>query len=136
MGSQMPVRVLLIDDDELIRDVFTLMLSRRFEVDSAATGAEALELIGEGGPYAVIVCDMQLPDMDGRAIYEFQGRAGRADIQDRMIFCTGGSSESRLSEFLVAIGEERVLHKPCRADELFAVIDQMLGAPDGGGVTT
>jgi CheY-like chemotaxis protein len=130
MTSPASPRILLIDDDELIRDVFTMMLTRRFEVDSAATGEEALERITEGGPYAVIVCDLQLPDMDGRAIYELQGEAGRSDIQDKMVFCTGGSSESRLSEFLISLGEERVIQKPCRADELFAVIDRRLASPE------
>ena len=91
MTSPASPRILLIDDDELIRDVFTMILTRRFEVDSAATGEEALERITEGGPYSVIVCDLQLPDMDGRAIYELQGEAGRSDIQDKMVFCTGGS---------------------------------------------
>jgi len=136
MGSQVPCRVLLIDDDELIRDVFTMMLSRRFEVECAATGGEALDLLGSGGPYAVIVCDMQLPDMDGQAIYEAQAEAGRQDIQERMVFCTGGSAEPRVSEFLGAIGDERVIYKPCRADELFEVIDRMLGTGSGGGPTS
>ena len=45
MTSPASPRILLIDDDELIRDVFTMILTRRFEVDSAATGEEALELL-------------------------------------------------------------------------------------------
>ncbi|MGB1698777.1 MAG: response regulator [Nannocystaceae bacterium] len=126
MSSQAQQRILLIDDDELIREVFVLMLERRFTVDSAATGEEALALLESGGPYTVIVCDLQLPDMDGRAIFEAQAAAGRSELQDRMLFCTGGSAENRLSEFLVEIGEDRVLNKPCRADELFEAIDRMI----------
>lgn len=118
-------RVLLIDDDELIVDVFKLMLSKRYEVDCALDGDGGLKLMRDGGPYAVIICDLQLPDMDGQAIYETMMSEGREKIVQSMLFCTGGTIDARSNAFLERMGPTRVLNKPCRVDELFTAIDRM-----------
>jgi two-component system copper resistance phosphate regulon response regulator CusR len=58
-------RVLVIDDEPKIVSFVTRALSARgYEVDSAGSGAEGLELIRLGG-YAVVVLDLRLPDIDG-----------------------------------------------------------------------
>ena len=67
--------MLVIDDDDLIVEVFRLMLSRHYEVECVMTGADALASLRDVSSYRAVVCDLQLPDMDGRAIYE--ARSGR-----------------------------------------------------------
>jgi len=58
-------RVLVIDDEPKIVSFVTRALSARgYDVDSAGTGANGLELIRIGG-YAVVVLDLRLPDIDG-----------------------------------------------------------------------
>jgi EAL domain-containing protein (putative c-di-GMP-specific phosphodiesterase class I)/GNAT superfamily N-acetyltransferase len=60
--------VLIIDDDDFVRGmagrIFTALGVGRVEM--AAGGAAALALVGDGGtPFDVIVCDLDMPDMDG-----------------------------------------------------------------------
>src|SRR4051794_38546039 len=58
-------RVLMIDDDPDIRQLIAFALvDEGFEVDEAADGHEALELVGRQHP-DVILLDMKMPGMDG-----------------------------------------------------------------------
>lgn len=61
----MSQRVLFVDDDEVILATIRRQLRKRFEFDMALNGEEALALLTNGGPYAVIVSDMRMPEMDG-----------------------------------------------------------------------
>jgi CheY-like chemotaxis protein len=61
-------RILLVDDDDDIRLVAGLSLQRvgGHEVESVASGADALDAIVDGG-FDLVLLDMQMPGMDGRA---------------------------------------------------------------------
>jgi CheY-like chemotaxis protein len=59
------VRVLLVEDNELNRDMLSRRLGRKgFEVVMALDGAEALEMAASQAP-ALILMDMNLPVIDG-----------------------------------------------------------------------
>lgn len=63
------IRVLLVDDQKLVRQGFALMLSVEDDIEvvgQAGTGAEAIELAGELRP-DVILMDVQMPVLDGIA---------------------------------------------------------------------
>jgi diguanylate cyclase (GGDEF)-like protein len=58
-------RVLLVDDDQLVRSrLAALLRMSHYEVHTAATGAEALALL-RTLPCEIVVTDWQMPDMDG-----------------------------------------------------------------------
>lgn len=60
-----PARILLVDDEMSIqRSVAPLLRSRGYDVDVAATGADAIRLASTHRPDLVIL-DLGLPDMDG-----------------------------------------------------------------------
>ena len=69
-------RVLLVDDEQQLLDGLRRTLRGRYDVSTASSGAEGLELLAEsvvsGNPFAVIVSDMRMPLMDGA---EFLGSA-------------------------------------------------------------
>ena len=63
-------RILMVDDDEALRASLAeqLQLHEEFETTTAGTAAEALEVIKQDY-FDVVLLDVGLPDMDGRAIY-------------------------------------------------------------------
>jgi CheY-like chemotaxis protein len=62
-------RLLLVDDEELVRDVLAEHLEDAgFSVLVAAGGAEALALIAAGEVVDALVTDLSMPGMDGLAV--------------------------------------------------------------------
>jgi two-component system response regulator MprA len=64
-GGARERRILLVEDDESIREFIEMALSDDgYEVAAAADGAAALELVGRWRPQLVLL-DMRMPKMDG-----------------------------------------------------------------------
>ncbi len=64
------MRVLVVDDNESAREIFANMLQAfKFSVDVAADGVQALAAMhaaqAAGTPYAIVVMDWLMPEMDG-----------------------------------------------------------------------
>lgn len=58
-------RVLIIDDDRYLLDIYSVKFNEEgYEVDTAAGGQEALEKM-DGGDYSVVLLDIVMPSMDG-----------------------------------------------------------------------
>ncbi len=61
-------RILVVDDEPMMADSLKQNLAEEgYTVDTAATGAEAIELFDRGGHH-LCICDLQLPDVDGMEI--------------------------------------------------------------------
>lgn len=58
-------KILFVDDDASLLSVYKHALHNLFELDTATSGEQALHLLSEQGPYAIIVADMRMPCMDG-----------------------------------------------------------------------
>ncbi len=64
----MAKKILLIDDDTYIRDLYNeLLTSEGFEIDLAKDGATGLEKIQQGG-YDLVLLDIMLPKIDGHGV--------------------------------------------------------------------
>ena len=78
------IKVLLADDQELIRQSLSFVMSKQEDIEmvgTAANGCEALELVEEKQP-DVVLLDIRMPEMDGvectrRIKQEFQPRNTR-----------------------------------------------------------
>jgi response regulator RpfG family c-di-GMP phosphodiesterase len=61
----MSEKVLLVDDEIAILNGYQRLLHREFQTDIAVGGTAALISLTTKGPYAVVVSDMRMPEMDG-----------------------------------------------------------------------
>ena len=57
--------ILFVDDEPVVLQAFERQLRNRFSIRTAGSAAEALKILQEDGPCAVIISDMQMPGMDG-----------------------------------------------------------------------
>ena len=113
-------RVLLVDDDPLVRTALCRALGREHVVEPVASGREALVRLREDPRWDVIVCDLLMPDLTGPQLHAALRRE-RPDLADRMVFVTGGAFTDETSAFLAAINNP-VFHKPFRIRVLRDVI--------------
>lgn len=116
-------RVLVIDDEPMIRDVVARTLTAQgFTVDEAQSGREGLaRAVGEDH-YDAILCDLMMPDLDGVALHRELARE-RPELASRMVFISGGAITARTQEFLQTPGVV-VLHKPFAFERLVEAIER------------
>ena len=77
--------ILIVDDEERMRHLLSIMLeSRGYQVSQAGDGAEALEMINEM-PFDMVITDIKMPRMDG---IELLGKIRERNIPCPVVFIT------------------------------------------------
>jgi len=115
-------RVLVVDDEPNIVDVITMALDfQGFEVESAATGAEALSAVTRFKPHLMLL-DVMLPDMEG---FDVAQRLGAQRAKLPIIFLTARDETQDKVRGLTLGGDDYVT-KPFSLEELVARIRSLL----------
>ena len=113
-------RILCVDDEKQVLEGLSLQLSRRYEVRTALSGAEALDILKRDDGFAVLISDMRMPRMDGAT---FLARARTLAPNAARILLTG---QTDLRSAIAAVNEAQVLKflsKPCPPPELHAAVE-------------
>jgi DNA-binding response OmpR family regulator len=109
-------KVLVIDDEPKIVSFVTRALTARgYDVDSAESGAEGLELIRMGG-YAVVVLDLRLPDIDGIDVL----RSTLEERPDQQVIVLSALPDVDTKVRCLDIGAADYITKPFSLTELLA----------------
>jgi CheY-like chemotaxis protein len=102
-------RILVVDDDADMREVIALALDGQgYDIEKVGSGQAALEQLAQHA-YDLIVCDLDMPDVDGRALYRAIER--RLPPRPAFLFVTGYAHGRPYEEFLRA-AQVPVLSKP------------------------
>ena len=80
--------VLVVDDEPAVLRALTLSLKGRFAVTGVTSAAEAIDALAGGQAFDAIVCDVNMPEMDGRELYRTV-RSRRPELTHRFVFVTG-----------------------------------------------
>ena len=113
-------RILCVDDETQVLEGLSLQLGRRYEVLTALSGAEALEILQREDHISVLISDMRMPRMDGAT---FLARARTIVPNAARILLTG---QTDLRSAIAAVNEAQVLKflsKPCPPPELHAAVE-------------
>ncbi len=118
--------ILIVDDDDQLRDVFeNLLEALNFSVASAAGGREALKML-EARQFTFLLTDMKMPEMDGM---ELIGRVATAYPEISIIAMTGFSEGYRYVDVINA-GASDFIKKPFDLEELEAKIRRIITERD------
>jgi diguanylate cyclase (GGDEF)-like protein len=116
-------RVLFVDDDELCRRVFARILRQRGYLVDLASGADEAIAYARRTQYALVVCDLVMPRVDGAQLIE---RLRSAQESARYLMTTAvdpAEATRRLDEADTDV--DGLLFKPWQLEELVAVVEQL-----------
>ncbi|MEJ1160657.1 response regulator [Prosthecomicrobium sp. N25] len=117
--------VLLLDDDSAVREVTSAMLEELgYAVLEAGSGNAALDLLRQGRVADLLLVDYAMPGMNGSEVAD-AARLMHPDLP--VLFITGYADLKALRD----VGEDRIIRKPFRDDELARKLGAILqGTPD------
>lgn len=115
-------RVLIVDDEECIRQALRTMLTNAgYDVEEADDGGRAVEVLNSGdNPLMVdvIICDIRMPKIDGtEAIAYF-----RAQYPSVPVIVLTGYHNTQLATSLLRQGVVECLEKPAEREKILASV--------------
>jgi len=130
MSHASPATILLVDDDPGVREVTAAMLEDLgYSVIEADDGAMALDLLSKGIRVDLMLADFTMPRMTGTELIK-EAAACRPGLP--VLLVTGYADE----RVLEAVGEDRLVLKPFRTEDLARKMRVALGGPDSGRVVS
>jgi CheY-like chemotaxis protein len=121
-------RVLVVDDEPRLAQSMRLLLEPYHDIVTTTRGSEALALVAAGHRFDVILCDLQMPETDGAAVYRRLCAQAPA-LAERVVFISGGAYTAESRAFIDTV-PNRVLEKPVRPEVLMATVDSALSDCD------
>ncbi len=122
-------RILLIDDDQLLRTALRLSIEKSgYEVVEAGDGREGLAAY-RAGRFELVVTDMVMPGMEG---VETIGELRKLDPRLPIIAISGGGrgAAGDYLSYAKIFGASIMLEKPLEPELLCAAIVKLIGPPD------
>lgn len=108
-------KVLVVDDEPNVLRAYARTLRKEFDISTAESGASGLQLAANDGPFAVVVSDMRMPEMDG---VEFLSRLKVQYPDTVRIMLTGNADQQTAIDAINKGDIFRFLNKPCSPENM------------------
>ncbi len=124
------IRILLAEDDDVMREYLTRALTRSgYAVSSVDRGTEAMKLIDAGEEFDLLLTDIVMPEMDG---IELAQKVAVVAPSLRVMFITGFSAVSLKAG--KAMPNAKVLSKPFHLRDLVMEVDRIFEVGTASGL--
>jgi two-component system cell cycle sensor histidine kinase/response regulator CckA len=116
------LRILLVDDDDDVRDyTATVLEDAGFDVRVASRGEAAMQILNTGEPFDLLITDVVMPGWDGTELAR-RVKSARPDL--KVLYVTGYTFHIAAEQLTGAI----VLDKPYQRDKLLHAVRYALFA--------
>ncbi|TMF65383.1 MAG: response regulator, partial [Chloroflexi bacterium] len=120
-------RGLVVDDEDQLRKLVTeVVIGLGHQVEETPSGQDAVARLASH-EYDVILLDVRLPDLDGKAIWR-RLLVDRPALAARVVFMTGDTMSAETQAFLMEAGRP-VLTKPLTIERIQRAVNEALTAP-------
>lgn len=113
-------RILCVDDEENLLIGLQRTLRKQFQVEVAVGGAAGLRKLETEGPFAAVVADMQMPEMNG---IEFLKQVETRWPDTIRLMLTGNADQKTAVDALNQGHVFRFLNKPCQPEQLIPTLE-------------
>jgi CheY-like chemotaxis protein len=114
-------RILVLDDVEPLREIIGAMLTTAgYEVQLAADGVEALEVLDSGQEFDLLLCNLMMPRLDGQGVLE----RTRVKFPDMPFVLETAVHEIRVLLAALRSGAYDYLLQPFEREQLLAVVNR------------
>jgi signal transduction histidine kinase len=114
-------RLLIVDDEEPVRNLFAAYLEETYTCETAGDAQEALDMLARE-PYALVLSDMQMPGLGG---IELLRKIVERYPETAVIMISGVDRTQRVID-AIRVGASDYLIKPCELDVLAFSIERAL----------
>jgi len=119
------LQVMVVDDDELVGKSIKRLFRDEYEMTTANSAKEGLELLALKHPqYDIVLSDISMPDMDGMEFF-YEIEKAFPKLIERIIFMSGGARTARQEQFL-SKHRCKQLSKPFQPVDLRQLISAIL----------
>src|SRR5437870_11504741 len=119
----MPDRILVVDDEEAIREIVASMLiSANYECRQAASGMEALAVLNSGEEFELMLSDLMMAELDGIGLLE----RTKERFPDMPVVMVTAVHDISVALAALRNGAYDYLLKPCERDQLLATVGRAL----------
>jgi CheY-like chemotaxis protein/two-component sensor histidine kinase len=122
-------RVLIVDDEPAVGRALKRIL-REHDVELATSGRQALERLSVDPGFHAILCDVMMPDLAGKDLYEAVRQAG-SGLERRFVFVSGGAFTQGARDFQARVPNP-TLEKPFDETAVRRVVRELVMGHDGG----
>ncbi len=119
MSTVAPPRILMVDDEPNVLSGYLRTIGRTFSITCAEGGAAGLIALESKGPFAVVVTDMRMPQMNG---IEFITAARGKSKETVYMMLTGNGDQQTAVDAINHGNIFRFLNKPCPQEKLDAAL--------------
>ena len=115
-------KILIVDDDEMMIMLARRILSSKYEVSTATTGAEAIEIFERERP-DMVLSDLMMPEMDGYELHQILQERSNS-VVPIMFMSANEDDESEIKGF--EVGAADYIRKPLRPDVLLRRVGNVI----------
>lgn len=116
----MSEKILFVDDDKNILSSLKRQFHTKYQVHISEDPTKALEIVNNSGPFAVVIADMRMPELDG---VQFLSRVKEIAPDTVRVILTG---QADMESAIASVNEGhifRFLIKPCPPEEMNKVLE-------------
>ena len=115
-------KILIVDDEKMMQKIASKILSTKYEIVCASSGAEAIELFENENP-DMVLSDLMMPEMDGYELHSILQSKTSEPVP--IMFMTADESDESES-YGFEIGAADYIRKPLKADILIRRVSNIL----------
>ncbi len=117
------IKILVVDDSDLILNLFREIFGDNFEVITCVDGLEGIQKAAEYKP-DIIFLDLMMPNLDG--IKMLQVKKVLKDIQDIPVIVMSANTQRQNVLAAMEAGAEKIISKPLKKEEIITCVEEVL----------